>query len=54
MKYVVKYVKRLNKHLIIENFCYYRNYSLGILIGKTSLGFAIEFDLIFVGITVIV
>lgn len=46
--------KRYNKHLLIHNFCYFKDYSIGVLIGKTDLGFAVQFDLIFIGITIII
>lgn len=46
--------KRFNKHLLIYNFCYFKDYSIGILVGKTDLGFTIQFDLILVGIAIII
>ena len=47
-------VKRFNKHLLIYNFCYFKDYSIGVLIGKTDLGFEVRIDLIFVGIAIII
>jgi hypothetical protein len=47
-------VKRINKHLLIHNHCYFKEFAIGVLIGKTDMGLTFQFDLFFIGITIII
>lgn len=46
--------KRVNKHLLLYNHLYFKDFAIGILIGKTYSGLELQFDLFFIGITIIV
>lgn len=44
--------KRLNRFMLLHNHLYFGDFALGILFGYTDMGFEVQIDLIFFGITI--
>lgn len=45
-------IKRVNKHIFIHNYCYFKDFKLGAMIGKNDIFLELQLDLFFIGITI--